>query len=84
MTYRVICTYHPNIDTFRGKRGAWRVYDCYPADPGLRLGVVQVINLNDVCIPNKLLCINSIKPKQRNSWCNPRSILTEYLNEIRG
>lgn len=80
MSYRVICIYLPHVGTFRGKRGAWRVYDCYRADLAIRLSPVQVIRLAD----QKLLCINSVKPRQRNSWCNPRSILTEWLAAVYG
>lgn len=84
MTYRVICTYHPNIGTFRGKRGAWRVYDCYRAHPGHIPGAVNVIHLNDVSAPTKLLCVNSLKPRQKNSWCNPHKLLTEWQKAVRG
>jgi len=79
MTYRIICVYRPHIGTFRRGRGAWRVQSCYNADVARRLSPVQVIHLSQ----SKLLCINSLRPRQVNSWCNPRSILAEWLGAAR-
>lgn len=77
MIYRVVCTYHPEVGTFRGRRGAWRVVVCEPASRPAWVVLKPV-----ACLLNlspKLLIINSTKPRQPNSWCNPRKILAEWL-----
>lgn len=84
MTYRVICTYHPDVGTFRGNRGAWRVYACFPAKAGLHVPAVRTLKFGDVHGPVKLLCINSLKPRPAKTWCNPRKILVEWQKAMRG
>lgn len=81
MTYRVICKYCPDVGTFRGKRGAWRVVDSYRTDMAQRYHAVNVIRAGR---DGLLLVINSLEPKQRNSWCNPRSILAKWQTAMRG
>lgn len=76
MTYRVVCTYHPDIGTFRGKRGAWRVYHCFQLTDDARVPTVQVIG--GIMGSRPWLCINSIRLRQPNSWCNPRKIFNEW------
>ena len=76
MAYRILCTYHPEIGTFRGKRGAWRVFDCYEAHSGHRPRNVQVIRTG--ANGPVLLAISSLQPRQPHSWCNPRKILAAW------
>lgn len=80
MTYRVICKYCPDVGTFRGKRGAWRAVDCWRV-PSVHPS--RTVLVFDTGREGKLLVVSSLRPRQRNSWCNPRSILTEWLEAQR-
>ena len=82
MTYRVICTYRPDVAVFgKGgalKKGAWRVLACFqPMTAPYRNGLpVQVF---DAGRDGRMLVVNSLHRRQPNSWCSPRKILAEWL-----
>ena len=81
MTYRVICTYHPDVAVFgKGgalRKGAWRVLACPRATSASAAVSKPVLVLSN--LSPRLLVVSSPRRRQPNSWCSPRKILAEWL-----
>jgi len=77
MTYRVICTFHPDVAVFPyPRKGAWRVLAC-PRATNVSAAVSKpVLRLNYV---PQLLVVSSLRRRQPGSWVSPRKILAEWL-----
>ena len=78
MTYRVALTYHPDVGTFRGKRGAWRVY-CWD-DEYHELGE-EVLKSN--ADGTDILDMPAGRRYRPGTWVNPLKILKEYQSTKR-
>lgn len=87
MTYRVALTYHPEVGTFRGKRGAWRVHhpdveeprnygdDVYPT-------AAEVYKGEDL-IRTPVLVMSAAREYRTGTFVNPLKILKEYQSTKR-
>lgn len=87
MTYRIALTYHPNVGTFRGKRGAWRVRhpdveephdygdDVYPSAEDVYKG--------EDLVRTPVLVMSAAREYRRGTWVNPLKILKEYQSTKR-
>lgn len=71
--YRVALTYHPDVGTFRGKRGAWRVRDADPGEWSERVPVAW----------GQVLYMVAAREYRRGTWVNPLKILKEYQSTKR-
>lgn len=71
--YRVALTYHPDVGTFRGKRGAWRVRDVFP---------VLVYEPTVETAPGTLYVPSATVPRL-GTWVNPLKILKDYQSTKR-
>lgn len=78
--YRVALTYHPEVGTFRGKRGAWRVLN--PDLGGLKSCAEDVYAACGL-LGEQVLVVPSPKPLRRGTWVNPLKILKEYQSTKR-
>lgn len=79
MTYRVALTYHPNVGTFRGKRGAWRVLDVWEplsCPPQVDRVVTDMSHVSALLLP-------AAREYRRGTWVNPLKILKEYQSTKR-
>lgn len=72
--YVATFTYHPNIGTFRGNRGAWRVRQCW-----LR----QTTGVPAVTVVGDELVMRVAKQLRPNTFVNPTRLLKEYFNHER-
>lgn len=85
MTYRVALTYHPDVGTFRGKRGAWRVYD--PDLGGLAECTEDVypshMDAGDGAWGEPVVVLPACRKYRRGTWVNPLKILKEYQSTKR-
>jgi len=74
--FRAALSYHPDIGTFRGKRGAWRVVACWTP---------SVHEHSHICTgpwsdtleatARKVLFVNVTKRLHPNTFCNPTALL---------
>ena len=79
MTYRVICTFHPDIAVFPyPRKGAWRVLACSPRATTDRVAVPYPVLTLTKLYP-QLLVVSSTRRRQPGSWVSPRKILAEWL-----
>lgn len=78
--YRVALTYHPDVGTFRGKRGAWRVHHPDVEEPCNYGGDVypSAMRVGQNLIGTPVLVLTSAKPLRRGTWVNPLKILKQY------
>lgn len=70
--FRAALTYHPNIGTFRGQRGAWRVFSCFDAGAaplGIRVGTDGDTKYLWMDVPRKLI---------RHTFVNPTKLLRQF------
>ena len=79
MTYRVICTFHPDVAVFPyPRKGAWRVIACSPRATTDRVAVTYpVLTLTN--LRPQLLIVSSVRRRQPGSWVSPRKILAEWF-----
>lgn len=79
MTYRVALTYHPDVGTFRGKRGAWRVHRSTPYE----MPNVPVIYTGEDLGRTPVLVLPTCRQFRRGTFVNPTKILKEYQSTKR-
>lgn len=79
MSYAVL-SYHPDVGTFRGTRGAWRVEDYRHVEAPVHAHP-EVGLLKDLgpARPKKVLFIDVARPLRRGTWVNPTKLLRELL-----
>lgn len=81
--YRVALTYHPEVGTFRGHRGAWRVAKCWPALVGARSWGPDNICTGQVYKgghrSSHALFMDVAQRLPTGVWVNPTKLLREYL-----
>ena len=84
MTYRAALTYHPDIGTFRGQRGAWRVFSCWerPAHHPSGIEVGKFLTSEDV--QQRCLFMDVPRKLVRHTFVNPTKLLRELLAKRRG
>lgn len=76
--FAAVLSYHPDIGTFRGGRGAWRVVDSYPVvDDGAPRVKALPAPGNGYRLPVLLMDIH--KRLHRNTFVNPTKLLCEFL-----
>ena len=87
--YRVALTYHPDVGTFRGKRGAWRVHHpdveepCNYGDDVYPSAIEEEVYKGEDLNRTPVLVMTSPKPLRRGTWVNPLKILKEYQSTKR-
>lgn len=76
--FAAVLSYHPDIGTFRGKRGAWRVVDSYKVidDGAPRIKALPAPG-NGYAQPVLLMDVR--KQLHRNTFVNPTKLLRESL-----
>jgi hypothetical protein len=74
LMYRAVLTYHPNIGTFRGTRGAWRVVDCFPSD-----GAGRDVEVWSCSMHGTELAMRTARQLPKNTFANPTRLLREVL-----
>jgi hypothetical protein len=77
-----VLTYHPEIGTFRGKRGAWRVQRYIPAGWWLPAGPVLKVGY-DYSKQCKALFMDVARPLRVGTYVNPTKLLREVLAQRR-
>lgn len=80
--YRAALTYHADVGTFRGARGAWRVLECWTeAVDSFTYGTLRVVTPDDDSA--KILVMDSPRRLQPGTWINPRSLLPRSTDAAR-
>jgi hypothetical protein len=76
--YRAALTYHPEIGTFRGGRGAWRVRDCEST-----FAAQGIVVFDFYIIERKTLHMDVPRLLRRNTFVNPTVLLKILLEQRR-
>lgn len=83
--YCAILSYHPEVGTFRGKRGAWRVVLCYPhaGYPVERPYIAVGTNYSYTRpLRGRVLFMDVTRRLHKGTWVNPTKLLRELQRQI--
>lgn len=76
--YRVALTYHPDVGTFRGKRGAWRVWGAW-----LNVECDTSVSTSVTRTDHSVLVLPTCREHRKGTWVNPLKILKDYQSTKR-